>query len=311
MKGFLVVLLGLLNLALAVMGLLLVVPDVQKAGRSASGYWQGASELSASTSVNMSVVFLGEFLNGEPSDTYFEFREYSFTDKRITDYFNAFYAYYFEVMNLNNAARYSESPQPEEPADIPLPSEYLFAGYTDLRSVKDYKNMTEYQRTLFEAAVPLKTFAAWYTARTVFGYNKHMELSRPEDLAMMARARSFIEFFAGKGLPFEYLSRVMALELELMYRQSRTTSFWDTNQRWDAEGLKRVYTRIAEYRERFGQEFASSQTGAVGWILAMEALAAHEVPNTGLFATREQKEALDRERKLLGSVPGLVLRSLE
>ncbi len=311
MKAFLVILLGLLNVALAVTGVLLVVPDMQKTERAVSGYWQSSTGVSAAGAVNDSAVFLGEFLNGEPSDTYFEFRGHAFADKRMRDYFDAFYAYYFEVMQLNKNTEQVDNPQADEASAVPLPSEYLFAAYPDLRSVKDYKNMTDYQRTLFEAAVPLKTFAVWYTARTASGYNKRVELVRPEDLTMMARARSFIEYFAGKGLPFEYLSRVMALELELMYRQSRTTSFWDTNQRWDTEALKRVYTRIAEYHERFGQEFGSSQTGAVGWILAMEALASHEVPNTGLFATREQKEALDRERKLLGGVPGLVLRRLE
>ncbi|HON88704.1 MAG TPA: hypothetical protein P5519_05415 [Spirochaetia bacterium] len=298
-----IALLVLLNLAVFIGGVLLVKPDLERKSATAHGYYKSIITTTDTQTSNKFMQFIQAFYSKEPADSYVDFRSLAINYSSIQNYFSDFYNYYFSVMQpVYDSTKILQ---------LPLPQEKLFVGYLQMQTESDYKKLSDYQKLLVDAAIPYKLFAVWYTKRTALGYSKHYPLFYPQDETMLAYARNFIENFAERGFPFEYLSRIMALELELLYRSARTVSFWDANQRWDNEVLKIVYKRIQEYKERFANNFTVHQTGAVHWILSMERLVDHEISDRGFFINREQKEALERESKLLGTIPGLQVALLQ
>ena len=286
------VLLIVINGAILVSGILLVQPEIARQIAVSENYYTDISGKATAQTANKLIQFAEAILTKEPYTSYAHFREYTALDKKAHDYYNDFYMYYFTVMQ-----------KPSEAAEL-LPPERLLNGFFALHDNYDYKKLTNGQKAFVDAVVPLKVFATWYTKRTELGYSKHLPLFQTYDETMLSYARNFIEYFSSRGLAFEHVSRVMALELELLYRSSRTVSFWDANQRWDNAVLKRIYKRIQEYKERFYENFSVHETGAVNWILNMEQLVDHEITDRGFFVNKEQKEALEREAKLLGAIPG-------
>jgi len=292
------VLLIVVNVAIFIGGIVLLQPEVERQIAVSDNYYKNITGKGTVQTANKLIQFAEIMLVKEPYESYAYFRQYTTLIKTAQEYCNDFYTYYFKTMQkLPNTG------------DI-LPPERIFNGFTVLYQDYDYKKLTESQKTLVDAVVPLKTFAVWYTKRTELGYSKHQPLFEISDETMLSYARNFIEYFSSRDLAFEYLSRIIALELELLYRSSRMVSFWDANQRWDNAVLKRIYKRIQEYKERFYENFTVHATGAVNWILNMEQLADHEISDRGFFVNREQKEALEREAKLLGAIPGLKVELL-
>lgn len=293
-----ITLLILVNLGVFSGGILLVKPDLERQSAASEGYYRKAIISTDNQTSSKFVQFIQTFYSKEPYESYADFRML-YASSSSTKYFNDFYTYYFSaIQNMSDRIAV-------------LPPENLFADYFQLHSESEYKKLNEYQKVLYDAAIPYKTFAVWYTKRTELGYSKHYPLFVTQDETILAYARNFIEIFAERGIPFEYLSRIMALELELLYRSARTVSFWDANQRWDNSVLQKIYKRIQEYKERFADNFTVHQTGAVYWILSMERLVDHEISDRGFFVNREQKEALERESKLLGAIPGLRVELLQ
>ena len=280
-------------------GILLVKTDLERQTALADGYYKSSVLVSDSQALTKMMQFVQGFYTKEPYELYADFRMIFTSSSNIKTYFSDFYTYYFvTIQNVSNAASIA-------------PPESLFVNYLSMQLDTDYKNLSGYQKLLADAAVPYKTFAVWYTKRTAKGYSKYLPLFEQQDETILSYARNFIERFAERGLPFEYLSRIMALELELLYRSARTVSFWDANQRWDNSVLQKIYKRIGEYKERFADNFSVHQTGAVNWILSMERLVDHEISDRGFFVNNAQKEALERESKLLGAIPGLQVKLLQ
>ncbi len=278
------------NVFVFLLGLYFVRDTLVREQTSAQSGWFHAGTLSTAAEDREEHELLLDLFHSIKAREYYAVREYL---RDAAGKSGEFRSYFAGLLN------YISNAHSADPLEVPSPPQRLLSAHHVLPELPEFGVLQSEETARLGYVIPYAAFREYYVARARGGYSKRGELEGARDHEVESYARGFIQQFGSHGIPFEELSRIMALELELMYRQGRETAFWNRNQEWKRHVMSDVYRRIREYQQRFSWSFQYEQTGAVRGILGLKRVVESDV------SAGAEVDPLSWEERRLGQIPGL------